>query len=282
VRTAHGWRDELRDQVRGFAGGMLFGIPLLFTMEVWWVGSHAPAGELAAVLALTLVVVFLLNRLAGFRDDKPRTTAQAAQDSVESVAMGLLVSALVLVALRELTLTTPLDEALGKVVYHSVTASIGVSLAAQFFRGSADTTEDDGDGSGGGLAGTVVDLGATAIGAMFVCSAIAPTDEIPMLSGGTSPAWLLVVMAFSLVVSYCVVFVSGFANEKQRRAQQGVLQRPATETMAAYLVALMVAALMLVVFKRVDLAEAWHIWLPDVLLLGLPAAVGGAAGRLAV
>ncbi len=33
------WTHELDDFVRGASGGFLFSIPLLYTMEAWWIGS---------------------------------------------------------------------------------------------------------------------------------------------------------------------------------------------------------------------------------------------------
>jgi putative integral membrane protein (TIGR02587 family) len=280
--AAHDWREEVRDQVRGFSGGLLFGIALLYTMEVWWTGSHTTPRQMASLLALTFAIVVVLNRVAGFRAEEDHTTFDAILDAVDAVAMGLLVSLLVLLVVREIGPGIPPDETLGKVIYHGITASIGVALAGQFFHGSADTGGEDGGEAQGELLGTVVDLGATAIGVTFVASAIAPTDEIPMLTAATPASWLLIIVAFSLAVSYCVVFVSGFANEEQRHLQQGVLQHPVTETVVAYLVSLLVCAVLLVVYQGVDLAEPWRLWLPDVILLGLPGSIGGAAGRLAV
>jgi len=280
--AAHGWTDELRDQVRGFSGGLLFGIALLYTMEVWWIGSHTSPRQMVGLLAMTFAIVVALNRVAGFRSEEDHTTVDAVLDAVDAVAMGLLVSLLVLLVVREVGPGIPPDETLGKVIYHGITASIGVALAGQFFHGSADTAGEASGEAQGELLGTVVDLGATAIGVTFVASAIAPTDEIRMLTAATPASWLLIVVAFSLAVSYCVVFVSGFANEEQRHLQQGVLQHPVTETVVAYLVSLVVCAVLLVVYQRVDLAEPWRLWLPDVILLGLPGAIGGAAGRLAV
>jgi len=282
LAAAHDWSDEVRDHVRGFSGGLLFGIALLYTMEVWWIGSHTSPRQMVGLLAMTFAIVVALNRVAGFRSEEDHTTVDAVLDAVDAVAMGLLVSLLVLLVVREVGPGIPPDETLGKVIYHGITASIGVALAGQFFHGSADTAGEASGEAQGELLGTVVDLGATAIGVTFVASAIAPTDEIRMLTAATPASWLLVVVAFSLAVSYCVVFVSGFANEEQRRLQQGVLQHPVTETVVAYLVSLLVCALLLVVYQRVDLTDAWQLWLPDVILLGLPGAIGGAAGRLAV
>lgn len=103
-----------------------------------------------------------------------------------------------------------------------------------------------------------------------------------MLAASLTPPWLLGVMAASLAVSYMIVFESGFADEGRRRGQQGVLQSPLSETVASYLVALGVAALMLALYDQIRLDDPWPVWLSHTIVLGLPAAVGGAAGRLAV
>ena len=40
-RKKNVWINEINDIIRGVCGGFLFGIPLLYTMEVWWIGSLA-------------------------------------------------------------------------------------------------------------------------------------------------------------------------------------------------------------------------------------------------
>lgn len=280
--VAWGWGDELRDQVRAFSGALLFGIPLLFTMELWWTSSHTNPGQMLALLALTFVVVAVLTHVAGFRDAPDVSVRSTLTDAVEAVAVGMLASLLVLVVIREIGPHTTRRELLGKVIYHGITASIGAALATQFFHGSADGQDGDKPGGQSDLLGTIIDFGASAIGAVFVVSAIAPTDEVSMLAAASTPGWLLVVVATSLLASYAIVFVSGFANEEKRRLQPGVLQHPVTETVAAYVVALMVCAAALVTFQRIDLSDPMSVWLPQVVLLGLPGAIGGAAGRLAV
>jgi uncharacterized membrane protein len=60
-----------------------------------------------------------------------------------------------------------------------------------------------------------------------------------------------------------------------------VLQHPVTETAVCYLIALATAAVMLWFFQRFDAGAPWQQTLSHVIVLGLPASVGGAAGRLA-
>ena len=285
------WAREAVELVRGVAGGMLFGIPLLYTMEVWWAGTYAHPQRMVAVLATTFLIVLLLMRTTGFRSTKDVRWIDAAMDTVEAVALGIVCVAGVLFLLRELTLQTPLQETLGKVVYEATPFSIGVAVAYTVLRrGRAASDEDDRDGKDGetedeaddGVNATLADIGATAVGALFVAFNIAPTDEIPMIASAMAPAWQLALIVATLLISYGIVFGAGFANQEQRRQQPGVLQHPLTETVASYLVALLAAAAMLWFFQRFDLAAPWEMTLSHVIVLGLPAAVGGAAGRLAV
>lgn len=286
------WGREAVDLVRGVAGGMLFGIPLLYTMEVWWAGTYAHPTRMLAVLLTTFVVVLLLMRTTGFRETKDVRWIDAAMDAIEAVALGLVCVTGVLFLLREVTLETPTQEILGKIVYESTPFAIGAGVAYTVLRRGRAAGEDDRGGDNGeggddegsdtGINATVADLGATAVGALFVAFNIAPTDEIPMLAAAMPPVWQVALIAASLLVSYGIVFGAGFANEEQRREQPGVLQHPLTETVVSYLVALLAAAAMLWFFQRFDLAAPWDMTLSHVIVLGLPAAVGGAAGRLAV
>jgi len=133
-----------------------------------------------------------------------------------------------------------------------------------------------------GLNATLADLGATVIGATIIAFNVAPTDEIPMLAAAISGPWLLAIMAVSLMISYGIVFEAGFSDQNKRRQQRGIFQRPLSETVASYLVSLVAAALMLLVFQKVTFADPGSMWLSFTIILGLPATIGGAAGRLAI
>lgn len=58
---------ELNELIGDASGGFLFGIPLLYPMEVWFIGSEVQPPILSAILAITFAVVLLLNRAEGFR-----------------------------------------------------------------------------------------------------------------------------------------------------------------------------------------------------------------------
>lgn len=302
---------EIEDIIRGASGGFLFGIPLLYTMEVWWIGSYTEPPLMLIILAVTFVIVFLLNRTDGFRQISPDRPLQAAMDSVEAMAIGTVCVTLVLILLREITGETPLDEAVGKIVLEGVPFCIGVALARSLMQGdrfdneqndqetdlnnSQRISEEDNQDTNTAPSSsrhqlqrrenynpTLADIGATLVGTIFIAFNIAPTDEVSMLSAAASAPWLIAVILASLVISYCIVFLAGFTTQEQRIQQQGMFQSPLTETVVTYLISLVAAALMLWFLHRLSFADPWSSWLRQTVILGLPATIGGAAGRLAV
>ncbi|CAN5808708.1 TIGR02587 family membrane protein [soil metagenome] len=283
-------KHELDDLVRGVCGGFLFGVPLLYTMEVWWIGSSASPFRLLLVLLVTLIVVYLLSRTEGFRKIQAANEWEAIGDTVEAVAIGLVCALLMLIVLRQITLETRLSEALGKVVFESVPFSLGVALANQLL--SDADSDDSASGNSpehserffpeGNLNETTADVGATLIGAMIVAFSIAPTDEVTVLVSAVTGPWLMLTAIASLLISYGIVFQANFSRQGQRRLQTGLFQSPLSETLFSYLVSLLAAALMLSFFRRIDLSAPWDLAFRQVLVLGLPATIGGAAGRLAL
>jgi putative integral membrane protein (TIGR02587 family) len=277
------WLNELDDIIRGACGGFLFGIPLLYTMEVWWIGSVAEPPLMLLAIAITYIVIFLLNRTAGFRKIEKIQAVDAARNSVEAIAIGIVCATIMLNILREINSDVPLDEMLGKVLFESLPFTLGVALANQFLSG--DRVGQEGQRpykKKSEINATFSDIGATLIGAAVIALNIAPTDEVVMLASALSGGRLLAIIAASLIISYGIVFQSGFADQQKRMQQQGIFQRPMSETLASYLVSLLAAAFMLWFFHQLSFSDPWTMWLQYTLILGLPATIGGAAGRLAV
>ncbi|MEB3288264.1 MAG: TIGR02587 family membrane protein, partial [Leptolyngbya sp.] len=238
------WPLELQAVMRGAAGGFLFGVPLLYTVEVWAIGSSAGAGGLVAVLGATLFIAWLLTQVEGFRQTLSLHPLEAVMESVEAVGIGVICAALALVLLRRITLDTPLAETLGKLVFEAVPFSLGVALARSTFQGRRDrdrrTTAPLSRHFTSPTLATVrdalVDLDATLIGTVLIAFSIAPTEEVPLIASSLPSLWLLLIMAASLGLSYAIVFASGFADRSER-LQRGLLFSPITETLVAYLVA---------------------------------------------
>ncbi|MBD2129555.1 TIGR02587 family membrane protein [Microcoleus sp. ZQ-A2] len=291
-QPSHSWSNQLNDMIRGASGGFLFGIPLLYTMEVWWIGSQTSPSLMLVILAITFVVVLLLNHTEGFRKIQSKQFFDTVMDSFEALAIGIVSATCILFTLGEITQETPLNEALGKLILESVPFSLGAALAGAFLSGDrwSSSNNQDSDQQGNrnnqgkesNFNATLADIGGTLIGAMIIAFNIAPTDEIPMLDAAIAPPRLLAIIAVSLLISYGIVFQAGFTTQKQRRQQKGIFQRPISETVMSYLVSLFASAFMLFFFHRLSLDDPWTLWMSRTLILGLPATIGGAAGRLAI
>jgi putative integral membrane protein (TIGR02587 family) len=285
ARTA--FNKEIRDSIRGASSGFLFGIPLLYTMEVWWIGSYAEPLQMLIALLTNFVVVFLLIRTEGFRGKVNTKIRDALMDSIETLAIGFVCTALTLVLLRQIDLTTSINEAVGKIIFESVPFSLGVAVTNSFLSGDRSQGGNEQKSSSpqsenSAINATLADVGATSIGALFIAFTIAPTEEVPMLASAMAPPWLLATIAASLLISYGIVFVAGLTNQAKRYEQKGLFHRPITETLITYIVSLISGLLMLWFFHQLSLEDPWTVWLSHAIVLGLPASIGGAAGRIVV
>jgi uncharacterized membrane protein len=92
---------------------------------------------------------------------------------------------------------------------------------------------------------------------------------------------LLALIGLTLVIGYIIVFASGF-DPAAKRDREHLFQHPITETSLSYLVSLAVSLAVLLVTKQVGADDPPAFVLTLTLVLGLPAMVGGAAGRIAV
>ena len=285
------WTAELGIILRGAAGSFLFGIPLLYTVEVWAIGSSTNALRLLGVQAATLIVVTFLTQIEGFRRSLTIDPIETLLESIEALGIGIICAAIALVLLRRITLGTPLSEALGKLIFEGVPFSLGVTLARSTLNrrpsGQRRMLEADpilpetATAVRDILLNTLVDIDATLIGAIVIAFSIAPTEEIAIIASDLPPLWLLLVMAASIAISYIIVFASGFTNQKER-LRRGLMLSPLAETLLAYVVVLLASALMLIFFQQLDIHSPWQEWLGNIIVLALPASVGGAAGRILI
>ena len=278
-----GWAKELDTFARAFGGAFLFGIPLLYTQEMWNIGTYLGAWQLMAMLALTFVALIALAHVSGFRSGAARDhVATDLEEAVEALAVGAIGSVVVLVALGRLGPADPLDQWVRFIALQTVPLSVGAALGNALLadRGSLGNGRAAKRGSAGSA--LLADVAATAFGAFFLSFNIAPTEEVRLLASEVSLVHLVALIVLSLVIGYAIVFEAEFIGIGRRRAQAGPFQHPITETTLSYCVSLGVAALTLVALGRMELGDPVRDLVAQTIVLGLPATIGGAAGRLVV
>src|SRR5687768_17865544 len=96
-----GWRQEGQDLLRGIAGGAIVGMPLLYTMEMWWHGMVLSEWHLLGLLAAILLVNTLFSFFVGLREEY--TLPGALCDAVTASGIAILLSSLVLWLIGELS-----------------------------------------------------------------------------------------------------------------------------------------------------------------------------------
>jgi putative integral membrane protein (TIGR02587 family) len=267
---------SLKEYSRGLAGGLLFSLPMLYTQEMWRAGGLLGPERLLAGVSGTFLLLLGYNRYAGLRCDASR--AEVAIDSVEELGLGLALAALLLAMLGGLDAAMSPAEILGRIVVCGLAVAIGVSVGtAQLGTGADDEDgmEEDDASQPAGFAGQLV---LAACGAVLVAANIAPTDEVLEIAGAASPLALLALSGTTLAITAAVLQFSEFVG-----AGTHTLRRHdadwATGVSATYLVSLVTAAALLWFFGRFA-GDSPAICLAQIVVLGMPTAIGASAGRL--
>jgi putative integral membrane protein (TIGR02587 family) len=266
-------RRSLRDYARAVGGGLVIGLPLLYTMEVWFHGFILPWWKILLLLAIASLIVLGYNATAGFRRD--RTWAELVVDSTATIGLGIVIAFVALIVLGRIDLQTSIRDAAGKVALEAIPIAFGASVAA---------TQLNGQGNGGkggkGGAGPLHRLYIGAGGALLFALNVAPTEEPVMLGIDASPWLLMAVIGASLGLTLVLVFYADFGGRGAHHPG-GLLDQPIAETVTSYAVSVGVALLLLWSFGRTDGASASTIVGMTVMLAAV-AAVGAAIARLLV
>ena len=260
-------------------GGLFIGLPLLFTMEMWFHSFLLPSWKIVVLLAVSFVVVIGYSAVSGFR--RERTWSELLVDSVETMGIAIVVSTAALLLLGRIGPDVGFRDAIGKIALETIPVAFGVSLASTELAASGDDEAKGspaGDGAGVGTLGRLV---VAAGGALLFALNVAPTEE-PMLLGVEAPWWLLILVVIStMAMTLAIVFFSAFRGGRARDIRDGPLDHPLAETVAAYAISLLVTLLLLWSFGRTDGTSPEAI-LGQMIMLAVLASFGAAAGRLLV
>ncbi len=266
--------ETLREYARGAAGGLLFSLPLLYTMEVWWTGHTASPLRLLALLGGTVLLLLATSWAAGLRPD--HRLREDLFEVAEELALGFATAAVVLLLLGQLPADASLAVWVGKLTVEGAVCALGVSVGtAQLGQAGGGDEDDDGDGASPGLArGLVGEAGFAALGAVLIAANVAPTEEVVLIAAEATRAELFGVAVLSLAGGLLLLLYSD-ARAAARRGAGG----PLAEAAVTYAVGLAVSAVLLWVFGRFD-AVGGMAALHQTVVLAFPATLGAAVGRL--
>lgn len=260
---------------RAFGGAIFFSLPLLMTMEMWWLGFTMDRLRLAAFMTLMIPILIALDHYAGFEE-----TVRWSEDVLDGFVgygVGILSSAVILLLLDVIDLTRPVSEVVGKICLHAVPAAFGAVLASSQLGHSA--TEEKKDEERRQAAGYGAQIFFMAVGAVFMSFNIAPTDEVVVISTMIGAWRSVAIIVVSLLMMHGFVYAVSFRGTPVIREGSSGLGLFLRFTLVGYAAALLVSAYVLWTFGRLDGLGA-HAALEQVIVLGFPASLGAAAARL--
>lgn len=281
---------SLQEYLRGITGGLLFSLPLLYTMEVWWAGFISQPLRLLIYILATFTLLLGYNRYAGLRRDASRV--EVAIDSIEEMGLGLVIAAVVLWLLGQIRSEMTIEEIAGKIILEAMTVAIGVSVGtAQLGGGEGEEKKDKGmtgedecassspapllSQKGSDFSGQ---LTLALCGAVLFASNVAPTEEIIMIAIESSPGRLLGLGLLSMLLATMILFYSDFTGSQRFSEARGI-KTVVFGAVITYAIALVASAAILWFFGRFD-GIAPIICLAQTVVLGVAATLGASAGRL--
>ncbi|MNS22228.1 hypothetical protein D3C72_540120 [compost metagenome] len=276
------FRDHIRPLVRGLCGGFLFSVPIIYTMEMWWLGYGTDLAKIGALLLFSFALSVGLNMVSGFREGED--LVECMTDAVEALALGIIVAATMLYLLGEIDAGAAWPIVARQVVVLAIPISIGVSMARSLLGeqggDDAEAASPPDEPASGGLREDAKDLALTAFGGVFLGLSVAPTEEILVIATHSQLPQTLGTVALALALSYLTLFEARFVGQTQRLRSEGMFQDPWQETVLTYAVSLVISTGLLWFLGFLNAPMAWDEILSMIVVLALPVSMGGAAARL--
>ncbi len=268
-----------REYARGMAGGLLFSLPLLYTMELWWTGFLASPPHLLVFMGATFLLLMGYNRYAGMR--RAESFRDVIAESVEEIGLGLLLSALVLWLTSRIGSGMSTREILGKTIVESMVVAIGISVGKTQLAGppSNDGGQDQGQDGQEHEPHFLGQFILALCGATLLATNVAPTEEIVVIALESSALQLLLVLIVSLALGGGVLYYSDFRGSRRWVRHPDRPLEVAAGMVMTYAAAMAMSGFMLWFFGRFH-GLATPTMIRETVVLAFPAVLGASAGRL--
>jgi putative integral membrane protein (TIGR02587 family) len=261
---------------RAFAGALIFALPMLMTMELWWIGFYIDPWRLALLSVVALPFLIGLSHFSGF--ERTFGWAEDIRDAFIAYGVGWGTAAVILVVFAVITPSMPMDHVLGKIAVQAMPASIGAMLARSQLGGKQDQQEEEQTKEQIGYAGELFLMG---VGALFLAMNVAPTEEMILLAYKMTNWHVLALIALSLMIMHGFVYAVEFQGSRSLPPGTPAWSEFLRFTVAGYALVLVISCYILWTFGRID-GRAMESLFESIVVLSFPAAIGAAAARVIV
>lgn len=263
--------QEWRSVGRAIGGAVVFCLPLMMTMEMWWLSYYIPPFRLICLLALSLPLFYGVSRIIGFTGNSG--VVDNIIDVLVAYAFGFIISAFCLLLFNTISFTTPVYLSLTAITLQAIPAALGALLA----RSALGSRKHNARNAKSISAQMII----MAVGALFLGLNVSPTEEIVLIARQMTH-WhsfllflttLFIMLMFSVGCSY-------IASEKNKTIPQ-VIYAYARFCGSSFLVSLFVTLFLLWVFEQFQMMAPADL-LAIVVVLLFPTGIGAAAAKIII
>lgn len=258
---------------RASAGALIFSLPLLLTMEMWWLGFYLEPFRLIQFMIGNLLLLYGLSHVAGFEES--HNWADDVLDAFSAYLVAAVTVAAVLALIGALRPDMTAGEAAGMIAIQSVPASFGAMIGAKLLGEGEEIEEKERwreTYSG--------ELFLMLAGALFLSFTVVPTEEMILIAFQIDPWHALATIAASLLLLHAFLYLVGFEGQEMRIGR-GHLRAFLFHSLPGYVIALLAAGYMLWTFGRLDGLDLSHAAMA-IVVVALPASIGAAIAQVVI
>jgi putative integral membrane protein (TIGR02587 family) len=256
-------------------GGLLIGAPVLMTMEAWWEGFAVPAWRLMLLYLVNYGILLILQHYSGLSHRK--TWMSQASAAFVAYGIGVVTSAIMLLALGVLRGDLYVRDLVGKLVIQSVPVSIGASVAMSEFGEAHRTAEKRRQ-----QAGMWGNIGMGIAGAALFGFGVSTVEEPTLIASRLHWWHAMLLVLVSLTQIYAIDYAVDFKQEHDDAGTPEHRNRVLRETVLTYVAALGIAAYYLWTFGTITPSLGLSASVFTIVTTGFVTSLGAAAAELLI
>ncbi len=258
---------------RAFAGALIFSLPLLLTMEMWWLGFYLEPWRLIQFTLADVLILYGLSKVAGFEES--HNWVDDILDAFAAYFVAATTAAAILWLIGAIRPHMTAGEIAGMIAVQAVPASFGAMIGAKLL-GEGEEIEEAERWRDSYLGQLFLFLA----GALFLSFTVAPTEEVMLVAFQINPWQSLLTVFISIGLLHAILYVVHFHGQEKRFSSS-----PGTallgHTLPGYSIAVLTSLAILWSFGRLDGLDIGTGAMVAVVL-AFPASIGAGIARIVV